>query len=49
MELSTDSCRVIDTETGEEPLNRVIYNIYLLAKAKAVISRRSKKYREVLP
>lgn len=49
LELSTDSCRVIDTETGEEPLNRVICNTCLLAKAKAVISRRSEKHREVLP
>lgn len=49
LEPSTDSYRVIDIETGEEPLNRVTYNTCLLAKAKAVISRRSKKYREVLP
>lgn len=47
LEPASKGCQVIESE--KETLNSVNCNTCLLAKAKAVISRRKDKHREVLP
>jgi len=53
LEPATKGCQVIEIKPSpdysQEVLNSITCNTYLLAKAKAVISRRKDKHREVLP